>query len=70
MPRKTHIRIPSVEGQLGYPGDLVERYKEGAGNGSSNGNGARNGGTSGTETPPADRAAPAGTGAEAEDDAD
>jgi hypothetical protein len=24
---KPHIRIPSVEGQLGYPPDLVERYR-------------------------------------------
>jgi hypothetical protein len=44
MARKTHIRIPSVEGQLGYPRDLVEKYKQGAGNGDSNGNGTRNGG--------------------------
>jgi hypothetical protein len=34
---KPHIRIPSVEGQLGYPQDLVERYRKGNGSGRANG---------------------------------
>ena len=25
--RKTHIKIPSVEGELGYPQDLIDKYK-------------------------------------------
>lgn len=27
MSRKTHITVPSVEGELGYPPDLIEKYK-------------------------------------------
>jgi hypothetical protein len=42
-PRKTHIRIPSVEGQLGYPPDLVKQYKNGNGNGNGSGKGATHG---------------------------
>ena len=29
MSRKTHIKIPSVEGELGYPSDLIAKYKQG-----------------------------------------
>jgi hypothetical protein len=31
MSRKTHIKIPSVEGELGYPSDLIDQYKQGSG---------------------------------------